>query len=75
MFSPANGIPEDHVCGTAHCLLVPFWSSKLGKIGKEMSAKQVSPRGGDLKVRWLEDEELVLLGGKVKVTMKGVVCL
>lgn len=75
MFAPASGVPEDHVCGSAHCLLVPYWDAKLGNGGKEMMAKQVSARGGDLKVRWKEPEGLVELGGKTKMIVKGEVYL
>ena len=75
MFSPFNGVPEDHVCGSANCLLVPYWSSKLGKAGQEILARQVSERGGELKVRWLEDEGLVFLSGKTRTIMKGVLCV
>jgi PhzF family phenazine biosynthesis protein len=45
-FAPAKGMPEDPVTGAAHCLLTPYWAQKLGR--KDMRARQVSPRGGDL---------------------------
>ncbi len=28
-FAPKMGIPEDPVCGSAHCTLVPYWSRRL----------------------------------------------
>ncbi|MCL2204851.1 MAG: PhzF family phenazine biosynthesis protein [Defluviitaleaceae bacterium] len=43
-FAPGEGIPEDPVTGSAHCLLAPFWGKRLGK--ETMKARQVSPRGG-----------------------------
>lgn len=46
-FAPHVGIAEDHVTGSAHCALTPFWAKRLGK--KTMRARQVSPRGGDLE--------------------------
>jgi PhzF family phenazine biosynthesis protein len=48
-FAPAKGIPEDPVTGAAHCMLAPFWSSRLGKT--ELHAHQASQRGGDLVCR------------------------
>jgi PhzF family phenazine biosynthesis protein len=45
-FAPGAGIPEDPVTGSAHCTLIPFWSSRLDKA--VLHAKQVSNRGGEL---------------------------
>ena len=45
-FAPAAGIPEDPVTGSTHCVLIPYWSKRLGK--SKLSARQISPRGGDL---------------------------
>ncbi len=45
-FAPDKGVPEDPVTGSAHCALTPFWSARLAK--KTLTARQVSPRGGDL---------------------------
>ena len=72
MFAPSVNVNEDHVCGSAHCMLVPYWTQKLGVNGNGfMRAKQVGPRGGELDVVWLEDEERVLLRGEYRVVMKG----
>lgn len=75
MFAPTHGIPEDHVCGSAHCSLTTYWAEKTGNSGKQMFAKQVSRRGGDLKVQWRSGESegsgRVALQGEVVVTMKG----
>jgi len=46
-FAPRQGVPEDPVTGSANCTLVPFWAARLGK--PELVAKQLSPRGGDLR--------------------------
>jgi len=65
MFAPGY-IPgdEDHVCGTAHSLLTPYWSQKLNiPRGEEIEAKQVSPRGGDLKILWDPDTDIIHLRG------------
>ncbi len=45
-FAPAAGVPEDPVTGSAHCTLIPYWSRRLGQ--KELRARQVSERGGEL---------------------------
>ncbi len=47
-FAPKAGIPEDPVTGSAHCILTPYWSTRLGKT--RMSARQISARGGALEV-------------------------
>ncbi|WP_268836191.1 PhzF family phenazine biosynthesis protein [Synechococcus sp. Nb3U1] len=45
-FAPQLGIPEDPVTGAAHCLLIPYWAKRLGR--SELTARQVSARGGEL---------------------------
>ncbi|MBP3729708.1 MAG: PhzF family phenazine biosynthesis protein [Lachnospiraceae bacterium] len=45
-FFPKDKIPEDPVCGSAHCNLIPYWAKKLGK--EKLIAYQASPRGGIL---------------------------
>ena len=45
-FFPKDKIPEDPVCGSAHCNLIPYWAKRLGK--EEMTAYQASARGGVL---------------------------
>lgn len=45
-FAPGFGIPEDPVTGSTHCALAPYWAGRFGKT--ELSAKQVSKRGGEL---------------------------
>jgi predicted PhzF superfamily epimerase YddE/YHI9 len=52
-FAPRAGVPEDPVTGSAHCTLIPFWSERLGK--KELTARQISKRGGELNCRQLGD--------------------
>jgi predicted PhzF superfamily epimerase YddE/YHI9 len=58
-FAPDKAVPEDPVTGSAHCALTPFWAKRLGK--KTLTARQVSPRGGDL-VCTDEGERTVLSG-------------
>ena len=66
-FAPNHGIPEDPVTGSAHCVLTPYWASRLGKTA--FHARQVSARGGDL---WLELKgDRVLITGQAVCVMKG----
>jgi len=46
-FAPQLGVPEDPVTGSAHCVLTPFWSERLGK--STLHARQTSARGGELR--------------------------
>ncbi|KAG2141911.1 hypothetical protein DEU56DRAFT_911247 [Suillus clintonianus] len=72
MFAPEKGLPEDHVCGSAHTLLVPYWATRLGKKDEEeMYVRQVSPRGGELWVTWDQDKGLVRLKGCAQAFGKG----
>ena len=63
-FAPAVGIDEDPVTGSAHCCLGPFWSRRLGK--EDFLARQISARGGVVKVR-LEGDRVLLAGQAVTV--------
>ena len=59
-FFPKMKVNEDPVCGSAHCSLIPYWSSKFGK--SELLAKQLSARGGTLFCK--DDGKRVVIGGK-----------
>jgi len=61
------GIDEDPVTGSAHCLLTPYWSTTLSK--SDLSARQVSPRGGQLLCTVSEDR--VKVSGKACIYLKG----
>jgi PhzF family phenazine biosynthesis protein len=66
-FAPAAGIPEDPVTGSAHCTLIPYWSSQLGKTN--LFARQLSARGGEL---WCEDRgSRVSIGGHAVKYLEG----
>jgi PhzF family phenazine biosynthesis protein len=45
-FAPNEGIPEDPVTGSAHCVLAPFWGFRFKN--SKMKAHQLSKRGGEL---------------------------
>jgi len=66
-FGPNCGIPEDPVTGSAHTLMMPYWTKRLGK--NELVAMQLSPRTGWLSCK-LEGER-VLLSGHGATFMRG----
>ncbi len=45
-FAPQSGINEDPVTGSAHTVLSSYWANVLKK--ENLTAKQISPRGGEL---------------------------
>ena len=63
-FAPGDGIDEDPVTGSAHCLLAPYWSKRLGK--DAMVGYQASARGGVVGVR-LEGDRVRLRGQAVTI--------
>ncbi len=63
-FFPGDGVPEDPVTGSAHCTIVPYWASRLGR--SEIRAYQASPRGGHLACRWIGDR-VHLVGSAFRV--------
>lgn len=68
-FAPGAGILEDPVTGSAHTTLTPYWTRKLGK--EELSARQLSKRGGELKCKMAGDR--VLISGQAVTYMIGEV--
>ncbi len=66
-FAPRAGVPEDPVTGSSHSTLIPFWSARLGK--KELFARQVSSRGGELYCRDLG--ERVGIAGRAVIYSRG----
>lgn len=66
-FTPQASILEDPVTGSAHCSLTPYWSGEL--IKKEMYAKQISERGGQLIC--IDKGDRVWIRGKAKTYSKG----
>jgi PhzF family phenazine biosynthesis protein len=66
-FAPVEGIDEDPVTGSAHTMLTPYWSGKLGK--KNLVARQISKRGGTL---WCKNRgKRTEIGGKAKTYLVG----
>ncbi|KAG9308054.1 hypothetical protein JVU11DRAFT_12621 [Chiua virens] len=78
VFAPALELPEDHVCGNAHTLMVPYYASLPAsgiKQGEQTHVKQVSPRGADLWITLDEKREVVVLRGNAILFAKGEVIL
>jgi predicted PhzF superfamily epimerase YddE/YHI9 len=59
-FAPKLAIPEDPVCGSGHCHIMPYWAERLGK--QDLVAYQASRRGGTLWGRVAGDGRCVLAG-------------
>ena len=68
-FAPWVGIDEDPVTGSAHTVLVPWWSKRLGKT--RLAARQCSSRGGDLDLRYSADNAVVAVAGTAVVVLDG----
>lgn len=70
-FGAEAGVPEDPVTGSAHCQLAPLWAERLGT--HEMTARQMSARGGTVEISLQEDR--VLLSGRCVRYLEGTVTL
>ncbi|KAF9786776.1 hypothetical protein BJ322DRAFT_1002870 [Thelephora terrestris] len=67
MFAPSGGEDEDQVCGSANCTMGPYWAAQKGIT--ELKARQVSERGGKLRVGVYGDN--IRLRGQARVTSLG----
>jgi PhzF family phenazine biosynthesis protein len=66
-FAPQSGVPEDHVTGSAHCALAPYWCERLGR--PVLTGFQASARGGRVEVEPRDGR--VLLRGRARTTLAG----
>lgn len=66
-FAPKAGINEDPVTGSAHCILGPYYSKKLGK--EMVVGRQMSQRRGLVECKVTAD--VVTLTGTAITTMSG----
>ncbi len=64
-FTPETSVPEDPVCGSAHCQIADYWAKKLKK--RVIRAYQASPRGGELECEPLGNGRIALRGKAVLV--------
>jgi len=69
-FAPRVGIDEDPVTGSAHCLLGPYWGSKLKK--NSLVGHQLSSREGEVEI--VIEGERVLLAGSAVTILRGELC-
>jgi PhzF family phenazine biosynthesis protein len=56
-FFPKVMIPEDPVCGSAHCTFIPYWAKVLGK--EKMRSYQASPRSGEVICEYRGERVLI----------------
>lgn len=70
-FCPKLSIPEDPVCGSAHCQIAAYWSEKLNK--KEIYAYQASRRGGYLHCTLQEQNRITISGEAALVAISEIV--
>lgn len=70
-FAPKAGIDEDPVTGSAHCTMTPYWAKRLGKT--TLTAKQLSPRGGELTCELRGDR--VLMSGRAVEYLRGEIAI
>jgi PhzF family phenazine biosynthesis protein len=68
-FYPAYGIDEDPVTGSAHCTIGPYFARTLRR--QELDCRQLSSRGGHLRVHVDGDAGRVHLGGRAVTTVRG----
>jgi predicted PhzF superfamily epimerase YddE/YHI9 len=64
VFAPQAGIPEDPVTGSAHTVLAPYWSERLGRTS--LTGFQVSSRSGFVGVE-LDGDRVTITGRAVTV--------
>ncbi|MBI1339303.1 PhzF family phenazine biosynthesis isomerase [bacterium] len=71
-FGPGSGIPEDPATGSAHCIIAPEFSRRLGK--DDLRCFQAYPgRGADITTQIKGDR--VLLSGRGRTVIEGVFTL
>lgn len=59
-FAPKLNIPEDPICGSGHCHIIPYWSKILQK--NDIITYQASKRTGILYCKMNNDK--VIIAGK-----------
>jgi predicted PhzF superfamily epimerase YddE/YHI9 len=69
-FFPKLLVPEDPVCGSAHCQIADYWSKELGK--SEIHAYQASKRGGHLYCELLEHGRIRISGEATLVAISDI---
>ena len=72
-FAPSFGVPEDPVTGSIQCTLAPYWAARLGTT--TLPARQLSARGGDLRVALADEGRRVRIGGRAVFVIEGTFTL
>ena len=70
-FFPKLAVPEDPVCGSAHCQIAPYWAEATGK--SEIHAYQASRRGGHLYCRLQGNGRIAISGEAALVAVSEIV--
>jgi len=70
-FAPSQGVPEDPVCGSAHCTLTPYWAARLNQ--ERLMARHLSDRGGWIRCELRGDR--VWLTGRAVTWSEGLVTI
>ncbi len=70
-FCPKLSIPEDPVCGSAHCQIAAYWSEELDK--KDIFAYQASRRGGYLYCTLQPQNRITISGEATLVAISEIV--
>jgi len=70
-FCPKLAIPEDPVCGSAHCQIADYWSGVLGKT--VIDAYQASKRGGYLHCELQGNGRISISGEAALVAVSDIV--
>ncbi|KAJ3890412.1 hypothetical protein GG344DRAFT_77858 [Lentinula edodes] len=64
---------EDHVCGSAHALLGPYWATKQAiSDGEEIRAIHVGRRGGDLRIFLVHGQPKLRIRGEATTIARGI---
>lgn len=69
-FAPKVAVPEDPVCGSAHCQIADYWSRELGR--KRIRAYQASKRGGYLYCELQENGRISISGAAAPVAISEI---
>ncbi len=70
-FAPKVAVPEDPVCGSAHCQIADYWSEELGKT--KIHAYQASKRGGHLYCEMKDSGRIAISGKAALVAISEIV--
>ena len=71
-FAPKLKVTEDPVCGSTHCMVAPYWASRLRK--ENIIAYQASKRGGTLLCNILKNGRIDI-GGNCVLFAKSTILL